>query len=218
MYMIYTIYKSVNSKTNQVYIGFDSKWPNRQKVHKSASKNGNSKFYNAIRKYGWESFDWEVIYQSKDREHTLNVMESYFIEQYDSFNIGYNLTLGGDGTFGVVLSENAKQKISNTHKGKTLSKNHIKILVEKGKKLTGEKNPMYGKTLSEDHKKKISQSTKGISKPMTDEHKKNLKCHSNNLIKVSCPHCGKEGQLTNMKRWHFDKCKSIPKRSIVQPE
>jgi len=196
--MIYTIYKSVNSKTNQVYIGFDSKWPNRQKVHKSASKNGNSKFYNAIRKYGW--------------------MESYFIEQYDSFNIGYNLTLGGDGTFGVVLSEDAKQKISNTHKGKTLSKNHIKILVEKGKKLTGEKNPMYGKTLSEDHKKKISQSTKGISKPMTDEHKKNLKCHSNNLTKVSCPHCGKEGQLTNMKRWHFDKCKSIPKRSIVQPE
>ena len=82
----------------------------------------------------------------------------------------------------------------------------------------GEKNPMYGKTLSEDHKKKISQSTKGISKPMTDEHKKNLKCHSNNLTKVSCPHCGKEGQLTNMKRWHFDKCKSIPKRSIVQPE
>lgn len=22
-----------------------------------------------------------------------------------------------------------------------------------------------------------------------------------------CPHCGKEGQEANMKRWHFDKCK-----------
>jgi len=208
--MIYTIYKSVNKQTGQVYIGFDSKWPNRQIVHKSASKKGNSKFYNAIRKYGWESFHWEVVYQSKDREHTLKIMEPFFIEQFDSFNKGYNLTLGGDGTFGHYVPESARQKISDTHRGKTLSQNHIKILIEKGKSLTGKNNPMYGKTLTEEHKRKISESTKGISKPITDEHKKNLRCHSNNSTKVSCPHCGKSGQLTNMKRWHFDKCKLIP--------
>ena len=24
---------------------------------------------------------------------------------------------------------------------------------------------------------------------------------------IKCPHCQKEGQLANMKRWHFDNCK-----------
>lgn len=27
---------------------------------------------------------------------------------------------------------------------------------------------------------------------------------------VQCPHCNKVGQSANMKRWHYDKCKSIP--------
>jgi hypothetical protein len=30
---------------------------------------------------------------------------------------------------------------------------------------------------------------------------------SQNSKKVKCPHCGKEGGYTNMKRYHFDKCK-----------
>ena len=37
--------------------------------------------------------------------------------------------------------------------------------------------------------------------------------YTNNSTKISCPHCTKIGQLTNMKRWHFDNCKSNPKGS-----
>lgn len=206
--MIHTIYKSVNTKNGKVYIGFDSDWPNRMRIHKSASKKQDGKFYRAIRKHGWDSFEWSPIYQSHDKEHTLNVMENLFIEEYDSFHNGYNSTLGGDGSFGMIVSEETKKKVSMTHKGKKLSPEHIEILREKGKKLIGDKNPMFGKKLSKEHKDKISNSSKGISKPMTEEHKKNLKCHTNNSTKVSCPHCGKEGQLTNMKRWHFDNCKT----------
>jgi group I intron endonuclease len=208
--MIYTIYKSVNKKTGKVYIGFDSNWPNRMVVHKSSSKNGVSKFYRAIRKYGWNEFDWSIVYQSLDKNHTLNVMENYFINEHDSYNNGYNSTLGGDGCFGLIISEEHKTKLSSTHKGKKLSLEHIEILREKGKKLIGDKNPMFGKKHTEEHKKKISESSKGISRPMTEEHKKNLNCHINNSTKVSCPHCGKEGQFTNMKRWHFNNCKSVP--------
>jgi group I intron endonuclease len=208
--IIHTIYKAVNKKTGKVYIGFDSHWPNRVRIHKSSSKNQDSKFYRAIRKYGWHCFEWFPIYQSYDREHTLNVMEKYFIEQHDSFKNGYNSTAGGDGIFGHKHTDIAKKIISDTHKGKKLTLEHIEILREKGKKLVGEKNHMFGKSHSDEVKKKISNATKGIPKPMTEEHKKNLKCHSNNSTTVSCPHCGKQGQLTNMKRWHFDKCKSIP--------
>jgi group I intron endonuclease len=109
---IYSIYKSTNIITGECYIGFDSNWPRRKKYHKRFSKKQNNyKFYNAIRKYGWDNFEWEVIYQSKDDRHTLNTMENFFIIEYNSFNNGYNSTLGGDGTIGYKHTEETKQKM-----------------------------------------------------------------------------------------------------------
>jgi group I intron endonuclease len=210
--IIYTIYKSVNTKTGKVYIGFDSKWPNRVKIHKSSYQKQDYKFYRAICKYGWDNFEWSVVYQSKEKEHTLKEMESYFIEQYDSFHNGYNSTLGGDGTFGLILSEESRKKISQ---GNKVSKPHT---AEHNKKIGDAQRGKKRGPLTKEHKSKISKKTKGISKTFTEEHKKNLKCHQNNLIKVSCPHCNKIGQLTNMKRWHFDKCKLVPQAAIILPK
>lgn len=211
--MIHTIYKSVNTKTGKVYIGFDSNWPNRMKVHKSASKKQDYKFYRAIRKYGWDAFEWSAIYQSHDKDHTLKVMETFFIEEYDSFHNGYNSTKGGDGIFGLIHSEKTKKTITEKNKiPKPQTPEHIKKRTESRINNVALGITQYPRP-SEEHKRKISESSKGVSKPMTEEHKKNLKCHTNNSTKVSCPHCGKKGQLTNMKRWHFDNCKSSPTRS-----
>lgn len=33
-----------------------------------------------------------------------------------------------------------------------------------------------------------------------------------NLQKIKCPHCGKEGGVAIMKRWHFTNCKMNPER------
>ena len=33
------------------------------------------------------------------------------------------------------------------------------------------------------------------------------KCNLSNKPIVTCPHCGKTGDNSNMKRWHFDNCK-----------
>lgn len=206
---IYTIYKSVNTKTGKVYIGFDSDWPSRVRIHKSASKNQDYKFYRAIRKYGWDNFEWSVIYQSKDKQHTLKEMESYFINEYNSMKNGYNSTLGGDGTFGHKVSDKTKKLISEGNKvSKPQTPEHIQ---KRADALRGKKR----KPLSDEIKSKISQATKGIPRPMSEQHKKNLKCHQNNLIKLTCPHCNKTGQLANMKRWHFDNCKLIPKALVV---
>ena len=119
-----------------VYIGFDCNWPNRQTSHKYRSKNNNNiKFYNSIRKYGWCNFSWEVIYQSKDGEYTLNVMESYFIKDYNSFINGLNSTLGGEGTLNRPTTQITKNKISEALKNKPKSKDHIQKMSEtrKGK-------------------------------------------------------------------------------------
>jgi group I intron endonuclease len=205
--IIYTIYKSVNTINGKVYIGFDSKWPNRKTIHKSASQKQNYKFYRAIRKYGWDKFEWSVIYQSKDKDHTLKVMENFFINEYNSFHNGYNSTLGGEGTFGHILSEESKQIISIKNQiPKPQTPEHIKNRTESRLRnlLLGVTKPYVP---TDEHKRKISLKNKGVPRPMSIEHKQNLKCHTNNSKKVECPHCGKIGQLTNMKRWHFDRCK-----------
>jgi len=131
---IYSIYKAINKHNGKIYIGFDSNWPHRKNCHKSYHKNGNTKFYRAIKKYGWENFEWQIIYQSKDKNHTKDFMENYFICEYDSFKNGYNSTLGGDGTFGI------------SKKGQKFSYNH---------------NNWVGKKHSEETKKLMSKNMKG---------------------------------------------------------
>ena len=101
--MIYSIYKVTNKVNGKTYIGFDSNWPNRKYQHKSRSKkNKTYRLYQAIKKYGWDNFEWEVIYQSQDALHTLKIMEPYFITEHGSFASGYNMTEGGDGTPGHI--------------------------------------------------------------------------------------------------------------------
>jgi len=96
---IYSIYKATNICNGKVYIGYTKHGLARSIGHIYAKKTNNP-FHNAIRKYGKENFSWEIIYQSKDQEHTLNAMEPYFIKEYNSFidfenSNGYNATLGG---------------------------------------------------------------------------------------------------------------------------
>lgn len=95
---IYTIYRATNTINGKVYIGFDSYWPKRKGEHKGSAQRGEPyKFYNAVRKYGWDKFVWDIIYQSKDYNHCLNIMEQYFIDEHDSIKNGYNGQNGGIG-------------------------------------------------------------------------------------------------------------------------
>ena len=147
---IYSIYKVVNSKNGKIYIGFDSNWPNRKKRHLKDSYSENSRAYNdtfhkSIRKYGKDFFDWQVIYQSKDGEHCLKLMETYFIQEYNSYvnytnSNGYNMTLGGEGTLGLKKSKDSKLKTSIScgkifkvwHKnGQLIEDKHIKNFCSK---------------------------------------------------------------------------------------
>lgn len=137
---IHTIYKIVNNITGKVYIGYDSNWPKRKQSHIYHTKDRNQYIYQSIRKYGINNFTWEPIYQSKDGIHCLSVMESYFIKEYDSFNNGYNLTLGGEGTLGRPTHQITKDKISQALKDKPKSKEHLQKMSDtrKGKKPTPE--------------------------------------------------------------------------------
>jgi group I intron endonuclease len=204
---MFTIYKATNKINNKSYIGFDSNYPNRQRIHKSASKKQDYKFYRAIRKYDWSNFFWEIIFQSEDKDYTLQ-KEKDFIIEYDTYSNGYNSTFGGEGVFGLVLSDRSKQKIRKGNQiPKPQTKEHIEKRIDSMKKYyENHEWPMTGKKHSEETKQKISLSQKNI--PKSTEHKKNMMYHQNNSKQVECPHCHKIGQYTNMKRWHFDNCKN----------
>ncbi len=119
---------ATNTVNGKKYIGFDSAWPNRQKDHlkKAFGKYNQSNkcyFHRAIQKHGRDSFEWNVLYQSLDGEHTKNVMENHFIVEYRTFRgfddcNGYNLSLGGDGNLGRIHSAEAIEKMIRNKTGK----------------------------------------------------------------------------------------------------
>jgi len=137
---IHTIYKIVNNINGKIYIGYDSNWPKRKQSHLYHTKDRNQYIYQALRKYGIDNFTWEPIYQSKDGNHCLSVMEPFFIKEYNSFETGYNLTLGGEGTLGRPTTDITKSKISKALKNKPKSKEHLQKMSEtrKGKKPSNE--------------------------------------------------------------------------------
>lgn len=90
---IYIIKNKINDK---VYIGQTiNKIETRFINHKMASRIEDTKFYRAIRKYGEDNFYIELLEEVDI--NSLNEREQYWINFYDSYNNGYNSTLGGDG-------------------------------------------------------------------------------------------------------------------------
>lgn len=166
---IYTIYKIANKLNNKNYIGWtNKKLENRMKNHfYRARMNWNSHLYNAIRLHGEENFDCMEIYQIKgtneDGKWLKDFMEEYFIIEYDSYNNGYNMTLGGEGTLGRIHSEETKKKISEKAKGNSRAK---------GRKLSDEQKIIIG--LSSRGRKwseKSKNSIRGRNNPCTEHAK-----------------------------------------------
>lgn len=187
---IYTIYKATNKINNKSYIGYSSDWKSRKRIHKHiADKNKkNYPFYNAIRKYGFDNFTWEVLYQSKEKLHTLEEMESFFICEYHTLAPnGYNMKTGGEGG---NLSLNSRKKISVSRIGIKFSDEHIKNLSVSH----------LNKKHTEEQKLKISQALKGKIKI---------------LKMISCPHCHLVGKGSNMTRYHFNNCKKTLDKGLV---
>lgn len=110
------IYKITNLINNKCYIGQSVDIEKRFRQHKNNYDNKNEPsydyhLYRSIRKYGIENFKFEII-EECDYEK-LNERETYWIDYYDSYNNGYNETLGGGGKLQVDREEFKKYFIEN---------------------------------------------------------------------------------------------------------
>ena len=123
---MYIIYRCTNSINGKSYIGFTNKiLQKRINEHKcSANKGSEYVLHKSMLKYGFDNFQWEILYHSNDRDFTLNIMESYFIKKYNTYYLngfGYNMTFGGQAVMlGRTHDESTKIKMKQSWKNRTV--------------------------------------------------------------------------------------------------
>lgn len=156
------------------YIGKSTNIKQRLSRHRRNVKNNVlSKFYTAVKKYGWDGFVFGIVEECD--VNILDEREIFYIEKYKTLTEGYNMTSGGDGGVTWIPDEEtrekyrkrmkdfkhtdeSKKKISEANSGRKWSEESRKNLSEK---LKGKKGPI----ISEEAKKKLSLARKGISRP-----------------------------------------------------
>lgn len=115
---ILEVYKISNTVNSKVYVGITNQgYKTRWYKHCSDSiRECGFPLHNAMRKHGIDNFKIEVIEVCSNIEQ-LKEREKYWIKELKSRTTenGYNLTEGGDGTFGRKHSEETKEKISKKH-------------------------------------------------------------------------------------------------------
>ena len=109
--MVGYIYSIINNKTKERYVGQTIDLERRKKEHfkdLESNKHLNKKLQSAWNKYGKNNFSFEYQKYDLANKDELNSLEKAFIQQYNSYYNGYNLTLGGDGgnTRGNLSFEN----------------------------------------------------------------------------------------------------------------
>jgi hypothetical protein len=108
----FIVYVHINKTNGKRYYGITSQKP-EARWHNGKGYVGNH-FVNAINKYGWDGFDHIIIARGLTEEEA-KWLEIEMIAAHNTTNpeFGYNLSPGGD-----MVSNNTRQKISSTLKGK----------------------------------------------------------------------------------------------------
>ena len=95
------IYKITNKINQHSYIGLSTNIEKRIKYHKTPynwQRESNKALYQAILKYGIDNFTFEILEECKVSE--LDDKEKYYIQLYDTYKNGYNMTTGGENNHG----------------------------------------------------------------------------------------------------------------------
>jgi group I intron endonuclease len=154
------------------YIGLTIRDKKRKKEHMYNTNNPlkTNRVYNAFRKYGFENTKYEVL-DIAESSTELCEKERMYIQMYNSYidGNGYNMTYGGEGTFGYKFTE--EQKRTNSERGKVRFKNSEEIQ-KQSERITQFyiDNPNAGKEHG-DRLKQLHKDNPEIGKLMSDKKK-----------------------------------------------
>lgn len=160
----YCVYKHTNRANGKVYIGITYDVEYRWRYGGCAYKS-NRHFWQAIKKYGWDGFDHEILYDELSKEAACEC-EIRLISEHRATEreFGYNKSVGGDvplvvysgekhPMYGKHHSEEARTKMSDAKRG--------------------EKHPWFAKHLPEETRRKIGDANRG--RPISEEQKAQLR-------------------------------------------
>ena len=202
------IYIATNNVNGNQYVGqtiFSLEKRKRSHICAALNNKDGCYFHNTIRKYGEDSLKWEVLHKCNDID-LLNQLEIFYIGYYDTFENGYNLTLGGGGSIGHIPSAESRQKMSESGKGREFSAEHKRKISEakKGVKCPVEtirKMSISAKNkppISDETKRKMSMSRKG--KKASVETRKKLSDRQRGTKNHMYGRYGKDNPHFGMKR------------------
>lgn len=154
--MAYTVYMHRNKTNGKVYIGqtsvsVEERWKKGKGYHH------NAHFQSAIKKYGWDGFEHLILYDGLTKEQACK-LEQKLIAEYNSNNSqnGYNNSIGGEkGCLGRKITEETRQKLRDSHKGKPSPRKGAIVSAESREKMRLAK---LGKPQNQETKEKRSKS------------------------------------------------------------
>jgi group I intron endonuclease len=140
------VYMHTNKINNKVYVGITCR--SVQERWKGGYRYAEDQpvFHRAIKKYGWDGFEHIIFAEHLTKEEAIN-MEIALIalyktncRRYRNPSYGYNMTDGGEGCSGHVVSEESRKKMSEARKGIVFSEETIQKMREAqlGRKHTDE--------------------------------------------------------------------------------
>jgi len=119
------IYSIVNPNGG-IYVGKTSNIIRRHRAYESNRNKKQRRIYRSISKYGWENHIFTILDEVKFDQ--MNNAEKFYISICKSFSgdnkKGMNLTRGGDGVTGVIVSDETRRKQSIARKGIKFSDEH----------------------------------------------------------------------------------------------
>lgn len=192
---MYTIYEHV-SPSGKRYIGqtcqkLSRRWRNGTGYAR------NEYFYRAIKKYGWDNFQHNIICQCATLDEANNI-EAGLIARYKTNlpEYGYNISGGGDGI--GRMAESTKKKLSQLRRGKFAGVNNpnygrkhtederARMSAFQKEYFSTHRSPRYGVTASEETRRKQS-----ISRRNSDKAKKAIeRLNQSKAKKVRCIETG----------------------------
>ena len=172
------IYKSTNLINGACYIGQTvHSLEHRKAQHLEQARWGTRyKFQHALNKYGVDNFKWEILEDEIENLADLNTRETYWINKFNSYLEGYNMTEGGE---------------TNCMNYPEVAANHLAAVRDESfrKRHSDKMKEVVAKNgFSDEHRRKISEKLKGNQhfkgKTLQPHHAEALK--SSLYKKVKC--------------------------------
>lgn len=158
------VYKHIRKDNKEVfYIGIG-----KTKRRAFSINNRNKHWRNIVNKSG---YDVEIVYDGLDREEAIS-KEIELIKFYGRADLNkgmlVNMTDGGEGGNGAILTDEHKMALLKSKLGKTYSDEHRKKISESkiGKKR---------KPFTDEHKRKIAEGATGKKHPHSEETKERIR-------------------------------------------